>query len=281
MPLRIAAIEFLNAAPLMWGLDADPRFELSYTLPSACADALRAGTADLGVIPVIELARIPGLVGLGGMGVAVADGEAAEVRSILLISRCPPAAITSLALDRASRTSAALVQLLLRQRFGARFTTRDGDSDWRRGLEGADAVLVIGDPALKLRVSGEAAAYHVHDLAREWRAWTGLPFVFAVWGVRAECYQQHQGWLFDRLRASLRQGLEQREALVQRWAPRLQLPPGEVRRYLDENVTYALTQAHLRGLRRFWREAAAAGWLDSPEVPELLTPTPAGEAGAS
>ncbi|HUX66192.1 MAG TPA: menaquinone biosynthesis protein [Terriglobales bacterium] len=270
--LRIAAIEFLNAAPLMWGLEGDARFRLAYTLPSACADALREGSAELGVIPVIELARVGGLVGLEGLGVAARAEAGAEVRSILLVSRRPAAEVRRLGLDRASRTSAALVQILLRRRFGAEFAVQPGDADWRRGLAEADAVLLIGDPALRLRVSGEAeaAGLRVYDLAREWQAWTGLPFVFALWGIRAEAFEANREWLPQRLEQALEQGLEQREALVAAWAPRLRLAPEEVRRYLAENVAYHLTAAHQEGLRRFFALAAADGLVAAPEPPPLV-----------
>lgn len=274
--LRIAAIEFLNAAPLMAGLERDPRFTLRHTLPSACADALRDGSADLGVIPAIELARASeaegGLLGLGGIGVASRDGAGAEaeVRSILLISPRPPAEARTLALDRASRTSAALAQILLRRRFGAECTTVAGDADWRKGLERADAVLLIGDPALRLRVRGGAEGLHVYDLARVWREWTGLPFVFALWGVRQAALAPHQAWLPQRLQQALREGWQNRRELAQQWAPRLDLPEAEVLRYLEENVAYHLTPAHMAGLRRFLALAAEEGLVGSPELPPLI-----------
>jgi chorismate dehydratase len=266
----VAAIEFLNAAPLMWGLERDGRFSMQHTLPSACADALAAGRAELGVIPAIELARIPGLVGLGGCGVAVADAPGAEVRSILLVSRRPPAAVRTLVLDPASRTSSVLVQLLLRQRWGAEFTIVAAAGGWRAALERADAVLMIGDPALQLRVSGEASHLQVFDLAREWRAWTGLPFVFALWGIRAPAYEAARGWLAARLEQALNEGLAHREDLVRIWAPRLHLAAGEVRRYLTDNVVYRLTLAHRRGLRHYLELAAAAGFIAAGAMPELL-----------
>jgi chorismate dehydratase len=272
--LRIAAIEFLNAAPLMWGLEWDQRFALEHTLPSACADRLREGTADLGVIPAIELARIPGLVALGGMGVAAQDGEgaAAEVRSILLLSRVPVAAVRTVALDRASRTSAALAQILLRQKFGARCAAVEGDRHWRQSLERADAALIIGDPALRLRVSGEAEAegLEVHDLARVWREWTGLPFVFALWGIRAPVWQAEGAWLGPRLAQALQEGWLHVEELVAAWAPRLGLAPAEVRRYLRENVAYRISAAHREGLRRFFALAAGENLIPAAELPPLV-----------
>ena len=271
--LRIAAIEFLNAAPLMWGLEGDRRFRLEHTLPSACADRLREGTADLGVIPVIELARIPELVGLGEMGVAAQDGEgaAAEVRSILLLCRVPAGNVRTVALDRASRTSAALAQILLRQRFGADCAAVEGDRHWRCSLARADAALVIGDPALQLRVSGEAddEGLEVYDLARVWREWTGLPFVFALWGIRRPVWEAERAWLGQRLAQALEEGWGQREALVERWAPRLKLAPEDVRQYLEANVAYRITPAHREGLGRFLALAAAEGLVPAGDMPAL------------
>lgn len=260
--LTVAAIEFLNAAPLMWGLADDDRFRLDYTFPSACADALASGAADLGVIPAIELARQTALVGLGAIGVASGAEPTAEVRSILLVSRAAPECIRTLALDTASRTSAAMAQLLLRGRYGVQVdTVAASAADWRVSLAAADACLLIGDPALRLRLSGEAAAagFEVRDLAFEWRTWTGLPFVFALWGIRRPVWAAEQGWLHARLLAALDQGLAQREALTALWAPRLRLPPEAIRHYLTANVAYRLTPAHLAGLRHFLALCAEAG----------------------
>ncbi|MGH9466013.1 MAG: menaquinone biosynthetic enzyme MqnA/MqnD family protein [Terriglobales bacterium] len=270
--LRIAAIDFLNAAPLMWGLEADPRFRLRHSLPSECADALRAGTADLGVIPVIELARIPGLVGLEGLGVASCDagGEAADVRSILLISRCPLAQVKTLALDRASRTSVVLAQILLRHRFGAAFATVACGSDWRRALDTADAVLLIGDPALRLRVNGGAEEFAVHDLARIWHDWTGLPFVFALWGIRAPVWDDNRDWLRARLTQALDAAQVERRKLVTFWSTRLALPPSEVRHYLSCNVAHRLGPRHQEGWQRFFDLAAQDGLIPAAALPPLV-----------
>lgn len=269
MALRVAAIGFLNAAPLMWGLERDPRFALRHTVPSACADALAAGTADLGVIPVIELVRQSGLVGLGGLGVASGSAERSCVRSILLVTRRPLEAIRTVALDPASRTSAALALILLRRRFHAQCEAVPGAADWRTTLQQAEAALLIGDPALQLRVSAAATAagYDVRDLAREWWEWTGLPFVFAAWGIRREVWDREGPWLGLRLREALNQGLDARDTLADAWAPRLRLPHAEIRRYLSENVVYRLTPEHRAGLDRFLALAAAEGLLASPVAP--------------
>ena len=282
MKLRLAAIEFLNAAPLMWGLDQDPGIETFFTVPSACATALREGTADLGVIPVIELARIPGLAGIPGIGVTARR----QVRSILLISKVPPPQIRSLRLDRSSRTSAALVQILLHEHWGAAFTTAAALPSWRDMLREADAALIIGDPALRLRVSGEPEreGLEVYDLATVWHQWTGLPFVFALWGIRRaavealrreqpqrEQPQKVEAWLVRRLLQAKQEGVAHREDLVRLWAPRLQLSEDEVRRYLEHDVEYDLLPEHHRAIQLYFDLATRHGLLETPRLPEFYS----------
>src|SRR5580692_4860239 len=109
--LRISAISYLNTAPLMWDFehgDAGRDFDISYTLPSACAHALAEGTADIGVIPPAAYAEIHGLQVLPE--VAIASRRA--VRSILLVSRVPIEKVRTVALDTSSMTSVALLKVL-------------------------------------------------------------------------------------------------------------------------------------------------------------------------
>jgi predicted solute-binding protein len=171
--LRISLVDFLNARPLTWGLlhEPPPGVSVSRDVPSACAAKLAAGEADVGLIPSIEYARIPGLKVVPGLGIAASS----EVRSVLLVSDVSRERIRSVELDPASRTSAALTRILLKRVYGLSPEYRE------RGGE-ADARLIIGDPALKTRLNGHV----VLDLAAEWRAFSGHPFVFAFWAVRSE-----------------------------------------------------------------------------------------------
>jgi chorismate dehydratase len=272
--LRVAAIDFLNTAPLVWGLENEARLKLSYTLPSVCADSLRAGAADIGIIPVIEMARIPDLLALPGIAIAASR----EVRSILLLSRLPVRDVRSVALDRASRTSAALVQVLLHGKYGISPSTQAAADDWRASLNGADAVLVIGDPALKLAISGEAQHQGVatFDLASEWFAWTGLPFVFAVWAVRRESLAvwgnevEAGAWLANRFERARSEGFENLASIANQWAARLGLKHSEVRHYLEEDVEYELSPHHIAGLQHFFNLAANMGLIESAELPEFV-----------
>ncbi|HWY19654.1 MAG TPA: MqnA/MqnD/SBP family protein, partial [Candidatus Acidoferrum sp.] len=115
--LRISAISYLNTAPLMWDFEhgnAARDFDISYTLPSACARALEACTADIGIIPAAAYALVPGLMVLPGVAIA----SRRPVRSILLVSKVPVHQIRTVALDTSSMTSVALTKILFEKWLG-------------------------------------------------------------------------------------------------------------------------------------------------------------------
>ena len=181
--LRISAISYLNTAPLMWNFEngesaqsLKQHFQFSYTIPSHCADALKAGTADIGIIPVAAYTTIPDLVIVPDVAIACKN----QVRSILLVSKVPLEKIRSVATDSSSRTSSALVQIFLKKFVGVKAGFTSQAPDLREMLRWHDAGLLIGDVALQAQTTG----LYVYDLAEEWRRWTYLPFVFAFWAVR-------------------------------------------------------------------------------------------------
>lgn len=270
-PWRVAAISFLNTAPLLWGLEDEPRLRMIASVPAECADRLRGGEADLGLIPVIEMGRISGLAALPEICIAARS----EVRSILLISRCEPEKIRTLQLDRSSRTSAALAQIILRRRYGARVLTQEAAPDWRAMLRAADAGLLIGDPALRLHLNGEAAAEgcRVLDLAAEWHAWTSLPFVFALWAVRRQAITRHAdaAWLTQRLVRARSEGFAHLLEISRDWSRRLGIPEDEITHYLRYNLEHQLQNDHLDGLRRFLEMAAEEGLIASFTMPDMLS----------
>src|SRR5882757_10147183 len=184
--LRISAISYLNTAPLMWDFEhgesreqLKEQFEVTYTIPSACAEALRTGAADIGIIPVAAYATIPGLVILPGVAIASLNA----VRSILLVSRKPLDQVKTVALDTSSMTSVALCKILFAKWLGGPREYRSMAPDLEIMLASCDAALLIGDPALLIQ---RACYATVVDLAEEWRKHTGKPFVFAFWAVREE-----------------------------------------------------------------------------------------------
>ena len=264
--LRISAISYLNTAPLMWDFEhgsAGRRFDVSYTLPSDCARALAAGTADIGIIPAAAYTQIPGLLVLPD--VAIASRRA--VRSILLVSRVPIREVRTVALDTSSMTSVALTKILFEKWLGGGRVFTPMAPDIEKMLAECDAGLVIGDPALQI----DRSRYHTLDLAEEWIRYTGKPFVFAFWAVRGEAMREADPSLdlTGVFRDSRDHGLEPASLakIAREWAGKLRLSEEEVRTYLTQNIHYQLDADCLEGLRLFYELSAEIG--ASPPAPEL------------
>jgi chorismate dehydratase len=253
----------------MWdfehGIGSD--FDISYTLPSACARALQAGTADIGIIPAAAYAQIPGLTILPG--VAIASRQ--PVRSILLVSKVPVDKIRTVALDTASMTSVALTKILFEKWLGGGRTFISMEPNIEEMLCAHDAGLVIGDPALQV----DRSRYLTLDLAEEWIRHTGQPFVFAFWAVRQQALQEDsfREAVSQDLAAIFQQsrdhGLEPASLnqITREWALRLGLAPSVIHSYLTENIYYELDARCLEGLQLFYRYATEIGAL--PAAPEL------------
>jgi chorismate dehydratase len=251
--LRVSVVDFLNARPLTWGLlhEPPPGVEVSRDVPSVCAAKLAAGEADVGLIPSIEYQRIPGLRVVPELGIAAAS----EVRSVLLVSDVSREKIRSVSLDPASRTSAALTRILLKRVYGIEPEYRDGPSDAR---------LIIGDPALKTRLNGHV----VLDLAAEWRAFSGHPFVFAFWAARETASTAEVAAL---LRRSYEAGRSNFAAMVREESASSGLSEPIVEDYLRHALHYELDRGDLEGLRLFYKLAAEEGLIPSAR-PLAFTP---------
>jgi len=265
--LRISAISYLNTAPLMWDFehgDAGRDFQIEYTVPSACAAALAANQADIGIIPAFTYAEIPGLVILPDMTIAAKN----RVRSILLVSKKAIEEVETVATDSSSRTSVALLQVLFAKFLGGqrRFTPHPPAVDAM--LKHHDAALLIGDAALRVQAG---PSHLVYDLAHEWRERTGKPFVFAFWAIRLDAIgRQPRGLnLVEVFQRSRDQGLlpENLATIAQEWSPKLALSPEEICRYLTENIHYYLDQENHAGLQLFFQYSQELGLIC--QVPEL------------
>ena len=185
-----------------------------------------------------------------------------EVRSVLLVSRGPVEEIRRVALDQNSRTSATLVRILLRERYNLSPEYLHERPDPERMLSEADAALIIGDPALRV----DRERYHIIDLAEEWNALTGLPFVFAVWAVRPEVDIPDLPFYF---KSSLRYGLSSLDTLVRESAAELGLDSAEIHSYLTENLSFFLRQEEIEGVEEFYRRAHAHGLILEPRPLQL------------
>ncbi|MDP7206159.1 MAG: menaquinone biosynthesis protein, partial [Pirellulaceae bacterium] len=176
--LRIGAVSYLNTKPLVYGLEQLlPSAQLIYDLPSRLADDLAAGQLDVALIPTVEVFQDPSYQVVSDACIACRG----PVLSVSLLSRCRREAIRSLALDEGSRTSVALVQILLREQYGVTPSLLPLPIGMEAQDVDADAVLVIGDRAIHAAQDGFVEAW---DLGEEWCRWSGLPFVFAMWTAR-------------------------------------------------------------------------------------------------
>jgi len=274
--LKISSISYLNTAPLMWDFEhgepgADNNFDISYTIPSACAEALRAGTADIGIIPAAAYATVPDLVIIPDVAIAARRA----VRSILLVSKKPVDRLSkqtlwkqvrTVALDTASMTSVALAKILFAKWLGGARDYKPMAPDLDAMLGVCDAALLIGDPALQV----DRTRYFTLDLAEEWVARTGKSFVFAFWAIRKQALAGRNGAaIAEVFQKSRDHGLSPKnlEAIAQEWAPRLGLTVEIVRVYLTHNIHYYLDPPCLEGLQLYYRLAAEIGAL--PQAPEL------------
>lgn len=252
--LRLGVVSYLNAEPLVAGLEGDAGFELVRDVPSQVAERLHAGQVDLGMIPSVEYARgdyavVP--------GVAIASNG--PVRSVRLLLRRPLAQVRTVALDLCSRTSQALARVLLRERLGYDPVYVEMAPEPSRMLEKADAALLIGDPALYMDEPGESL-----DLGEEWTRSTGLPFVYAFWAGRPGVIDEAG---VRRLQQAMADGLDRLGPIAAAYNG---LGAGQAERsesYLRTNVVYRLGAEELAGLREFYRRAFDLRLI--PRLPEL------------
>jgi chorismate dehydratase len=268
--IRIAAINFLNPAPLMWDFEHPPldaqlanRYLIQRMSPSECAARLATGEADIGLVPIAALATIAGLRILPGCTIA----SKGRVRSLLLVRRAnqPLDQLRSVAADTASRTSLAYARILFHKWGNANVPFIPHAADLDRMLARADAAIIIGDPALLAleERSNRFARTHeelvYHDLAQEWRALTGLPFVSAVWGIACSSVLDESS--ASDFILSRDHGLANIEAIAAAWARQHPIPESTIRTYLRENIHYVLDEEIVAGMRGFFQMAVELGVL--------------------
>ncbi len=261
MAVRLGGIVFLNARPLTLALDGDPGpFQVRYGVPSQCAAELHAGQTDLGLIPSIEYARGPRPYCLVPQVCVASRGPVLTVR---LYARRPWAQIRRLALDLSSRTSVALVQILLAEMHGLRPELVSAAPDLDHMMSLADAALVIGDSVFRYPQRSEAEL----DLGQAWSAMTGLPFVYAFWVGRPGVIDGSQARHLVRARDLGRQRLGAIAAAFA--AERPEQSADYYQRYLTDHIHHDMGAAELAGLREFYRLARAHHLID--HVPELAS----------
>jgi chorismate dehydratase len=237
----------------VWGMlhgagpeDGKDAFDLRFALPSACADQIASGDADIGIVPVIEMARQK-LEYFPGTGIACHG----PVRSILLVSKVPFRQIRTLATDAGSRTSVQLARIILTERSGVTPRLISMPADLATMLGEADAALLIGDAAL--RIDPEKLPFETLDLGGEWVSMTGLPMVFAVWAGRQGVVQPPFTAAFN---DSCRYGLAHMDEIVRSESVTRNFPEALVREYLTSRIVFELGARDYAGLALFLERAA-------------------------
>jgi chorismate dehydratase len=249
--VRLGAVGYLNARPLVYGLEHHPRFDLRYDIPSECARLLHAHSIDVGLIPSIEYLR-------GPQEYAFVPGPAVTSRgpvaSVAIYTRVDPKDIRSIAMDTSSRTSVALSTVLLKREFRVTPEAVPMAPDLGAMLARADAALIIGDLALFL--DHQAAATTKIDLGQLWTATTGLPFVYAVWAGWPRAVGADEVVALQRARDA---GVADSDGVARAYYPDDPARQSVAEKYLRDNIRYYLGSEELEGLRTFYRYASELG----------------------
>ena len=287
--LRISIVQYLNTAPLVRGFTHGPlqgKYELSFTVPSLCAEALRNREADVAIIPAIEYQRIPNLVILPNLSIASKD----RVRSLLIISKGPIEQARTIALDASSRSTQALTKILCARLWKISPQFIELPPDPQSMLQSADAALLIGDPALRLSIDIESHAttgpqgeqivpagsvgisnaktLHIYDIVEQWRKLTKLPAVLAIWAAYKDVSTPQLDADFQ---SSLAFGQSHLDVICRDASKSLNLPAADLHRYLTENIDFTLDPENLQGLSRFFTEAQSLGLI--PQAHAIATKT--------
>ncbi len=260
--MRLGRIGYINCYPVYGAVDrgiVPLAAEVVTGTPAELNDLLAAGELNVSVVSAVEYARhARDYVLLPDLAVSC-DGP---VRSVALFSKRPAECLdqATVLVSAASRTSVYLLELLCKDVWQvqprlAQARAEAGDLDTLAGLP-HEAVLVIGDAALLL-AARQAYAWR-YDLGEEWKRWTGLPFVFAVWAARRETDPGGARRIHRALLASRDWGLAHLELLARAASEATRVPVADCRAYLG-GLDYALSYRHLAGLTDFFRRLAARG----------------------
>ena len=259
-PYKLGCVSFLNAKPLVEGLDQSEEIELRYDVPSRLLEDLLNGQVDAALCPVIDYQTADKplrIIPSGGIG---CDGPTMTVR---LYSRVPPEQVRRVHTDTDSHTSIALLQVLMHDGHGIDVEVCD--------LEPGDrptSMLLIGDKVVTAAPDESDYRHHI-DLGEAWKQLTGLPFVFAIWMARRET---ELGPLPEWLSQARRRGTERIDAIVGRYAEPLGWPVDRATEYLGTLLKYETGPPQLAAMEAFWSRAAALGLCRAPRPLELAPP---------
>jgi chorismate dehydratase len=267
--VRLGAVGYLNARPLVYGLEESPRFAVRYDVPSECARLLHEGSIDVGLIPSIEYLR-------GGPYTIVPDLAIASrgpVASVALYTTKAIGDVRSIAMDTSSRTSVALVRVLCARLYGIQPVIEPRGPDIHDMLARCDAALIIGDNALfqsatsiQSPITNQQSAIEKIDLGDAWTTMTGLPFVWAFWAGRIDALSAGDVEALQRARD---EGVKRPEELARAYLANMPERQPIGARYLRENIKYYLGDDERTALETFYRYAVEAGLVPRTDAPRF------------
>jgi chorismate dehydratase len=255
--IRVGAVSYLNTKPLVYRLDEiAPNVEIIYDLPSRLADGLAASELDVALIPSIEYFQDPTYRIVSDACI----GCRGPVLSVKLLTRVPFEEIRTLALDEGSRTSVALVRILLQQRFGIEPQLESLPIGRDVSSTTADAMLLIGDRAIH---PAQNEFVEEWDLGDEWCRWSELPFVFAMWTARQSADVSSLPPLLEQARD---EGVVNLKRIASQEATAVGLSEAECLSYLRDNLYFYLGAREQEGLELFRSHAARLGIVSKHEM---------------
>lgn len=255
--VRLGAVNYLNARPLVYGLELrNDLFSLRFDLPSLCAALLHEGSIDVGMIPSIEYLRGRDYRIVPEIGI-ISEGP---VASVALFTTTPVEQIRTIAADTSSRTSQALLRILCIEHFGIDPEFHPMAPEPARMLRQCDAALLIGDPALLLDY--DAMGVEKVDLGAEWSDMTGLPFVWAFWAGRPGMLSRSG---VSALIAARDAGVAASDAIAAAYCGPERAVAGQA--YLRDNIRYTLGEREEAGLLAYYDFAERHGIVDDAALP--------------
>ena len=249
----VAAVSFLNAQPLIDGLESDPTVSLTTDVPSQLLEALLTAQARIALCPVIDFQVAESELCIVPVGAIGSDGPTHTVR---VFSRLPIKDLDRVHTDSDSHTSVALLEVVLEAIHGRRPELAALKPDAPGGRTLPEAVLLIGDKVVRDEPDSGLYPYQL-DLGEAWKQLTGLPFVFATWFARAG---DDLGELPAKLRECRKRNSLRIPEIVSAHADGW--PPDLAARYLGEILHYELGDRELEAIELFWSHCHALGIID-------------------
>ena len=252
---RIAASSYLNTAPLIWSFQHGPRREavelITDAAPAYCGDLLARAEVEAALVPIIEYQRMEDV----RIVPDVCVGSQRAVRSVVLISKHDDLKdVRRVALDESSRTSQALVKIIFREFVNSEPAWESNTPNIAAMMEGNDAALVIGDPAMRI----SSKDFHIFDLATLWHHFTDTGFVFAMWMARRSAVGAIREVDFAAVRD---EGLQRIDEIISQYEDEVLLPPDEIREYLTDNITFTVDEKLQQGMRLYFELAQKHGLI--------------------